>query len=315
MTKLAIYTFGYPRAVLADNTAMDFPTKKTLELLLLAALSNERTVSRSEVATTMRTDHSESAARRALSTDLWRLRKAFDAAGLPSIEALETDGKSIAIRSDVTVFVDAVYLDNVWREVADRAPGTLEQLDIDRVRRAVDLYVDDFACSLDQEWCFLYRERLRSVRLSLVGMLMDHAVAHDHWADAIHWAETLLTQDPLLEHAHRTLMRCHFLMGNRAIAIRHFSSCRSVLAQELGVEPSEETMRMYRGLVSISSEAPHASASLDAGAANNLRLARRNGANSEKPLTDQLSMALGSIDAARNLVANVDRRLRSKPSS
>jgi DNA-binding SARP family transcriptional activator len=313
MPQFSILTFGEPRAVLPDDRPLRFPTEKTLELLLLAALAPKRSVTRSGAAAALRADHDEPRARRALSTDLWRLRKVFDDAGLPSTEILATSGRAIALDDGAEIFVDARFLEEVWDEVGTLDPARLNAEQAARMRLAIDYYIDDFAAALDQEWCFIYREKLRSKHLGLINQLLAYEVAQDNWAAGITWAERLLTLDPLLEQAHRTLMQCHFLMGNRASAIRQYGICRETLDRELGVAPSEETTRMYRGLVSVPVEDPATLSAAKLRASAPLKPPPRrdtSAAATDRPLTDQLSMALGSLDAARSLVANVDHRLR-----
>ncbi len=316
MTCLSIYAFGQPRAVLADETVLRFPTEKSLELLLLAAIAPSRTLGRSAAASALRSDHSETGARKALSTDLWRLRKVFDDAGLPSSDVLSTSGRTIALNPDLQVFFDAQFVEDIWDEVAEAKPETITPKLAVTMRRAVEFYTGDFAETLDQEWCFLYREKLRSKHLGLINLLLGYEAARDNWTAAVVWADRLLEQDPLLEHAHRTLMQCHFLMGNRAVAIRQYAACRDILERELGVAPSEETTRMYRGLVAVQIDEPTGKA---ARVQRTLTLeppptrAGKRLGGTERPLTDQLSMAMGSLDAARSLIANVDDRLRRVP--
>ncbi|MEM7494024.1 MAG: bacterial transcriptional activator domain-containing protein, partial [Pseudomonadota bacterium] len=249
-------------------------------------------------------------ARRALSTDLWRVRSAFKMVGFDSGDLLVTKGQSIAFHDSANVFVDCLFLEQAWRMVRNKKPDELTPEEVTFGQSAVDIYIGDFALGFEQEWCFILRERLRSVHLSLIKLLMDNAAHRDDWSRAARLAERLLVLDPLLEHAHRTFMQAHFLMGNRAVAIRQFQTCRDILDRELGVSPSSETVQMYRGLISL----PVSEASVkDAGQADfsAKSVIPPSKVGPQKPLTDQLSMALGSLDAARSLVANVDRRLRN----
>ena len=149
MTVLALSTFGEPSARLADNTALRFPTEKSLELLLLAAVAPGQELTRSEAAFALRSEPSEGLGRKALSTDLWRLRSVFDNAGLPSADILETSGRSIALRQDAPIFVDALFLEQVWTVLRSTLPLDISKADADRMRRAIALFLWDFANSLD----------------------------------------------------------------------------------------------------------------------------------------------------------------------
>jgi predicted ATPase len=51
--------------------------------------------------------------------------------------------------------------------------------------------------------------------------------------------------DPWRENAHRQLMRLLALSGQRGGALAQYGTCRRLLAEELGVEPAQETTRLY----------------------------------------------------------------------
>jgi DNA-binding SARP family transcriptional activator len=67
--------------------------------------------------------------------------------------------------------------------------------------------------------------------------------------DGIAHFEALLAVDPERESWHRGLMRCYFEAGDRALALRQFHACRSVLRQSQGTEPSPETHSLYLELL------------------------------------------------------------------
>ena len=308
---LSVYAFGSPRALLADQNPLHFPTAKTLELLLLMVANANSTLSRTQAATLLRADQGEARAKRALSTDLWRLKRVLSDASLPFEELVWVNHGEIGLARSGGIFADCSELESVFARYGDRSPSELDAAAYRRIRGAVEACSGDFAETFDQEWCFLYREKLRSKHHALLTLLMQLEVARDNWSMAVEWASRLVALDPLLEHAHRCLMQSHFLMGNRALAIRQYGVCRDLLEKELGVEPSDETSRMYRGLVAVDLD----SLTPPLGA---VRTANSPMANlpmkvpvADKPLTDQLSKALGSIDAARSLVAYVDSALRA----
>ena len=60
------------------------------------------------------------------------------------------------------------------------------------------------------------------------------------------YARRQLALEPWNEGAHQNLMLALALGGQRAAALRQYEACRSVLAQELGVEPSAETEALKR---------------------------------------------------------------------
>lgn len=74
----------------------------------------------------------------------------------------------------------------------------------------------------------------------------DAAEQEGRLAEAIAIAEQLLAREPLHEHAHRRLMRLHYLRGDRAAALVAFDRCERVLKDELSTKPGEETLALLR---------------------------------------------------------------------
>jgi TolB-like protein/Tfp pilus assembly protein PilF len=74
-------------------------------------------------------------------------------------------------------------------------------------------------------------------------------------------AQRLLAIDNLREESHRLLMRLYANAGERSRAQAQFQTCRSLLKRELGVDPSQETIRLAQqiaadGLTAIAGALP-----------------------------------------------------------
>lgn len=311
MKRLSIICFGSPHAKVEGAGELCFQTRKSFDLLVLTALSGTSQLPRRQAAAYLRMDQSDTLARRALSTDLWRLRKAFADVGAESSHYLSTTQRGIGLNSKASIHFDLQVFETGFDALVDTPIEALTEEEIGKLTALAALYRADALPGHDEEWSFVLRERLRSKYTALIDILLQHALGRDDWNSGIRWATQLLELDPMLEHAHRALMQCHFLTGNRAVAIRQYTECAAILQRELGVEPSEETSRMYRGLLSVPVSPPtHASELQERhppGPAVGLREADRH-----KPLTDQLSMALGNLNQARVLVEYVDGALRRR---
>jgi DNA-binding SARP family transcriptional activator len=55
----------------------------------------------------------------------------------------------------------------------------------------------------------------------------------------------ILRLDGAREHAHRRLMRMHYLAGDRTGALRQYQQCATALYEELEVSPSSRTVRLH----------------------------------------------------------------------
>jgi len=81
------------------------------------------------------------------------------------------------------------------------------------------------------------------------GSLAESLLAAGQPSEALAHFEALLDDDPEQESWHRGIMRCHAVAGDRALALRQFHTCRSVLRQSQGVDPSPETQALYLELL------------------------------------------------------------------
>ncbi len=89
-----------------------------------------------------------------------------------------------------------------------------------------------------EEWLLVERERLRN---QLFGLLDSLAAHHERRGDLVRSAELLrrwLALEPWHEEAHLRLIGALARAGQRAQALRQFERYRSILAADLGVEPS-----------------------------------------------------------------------------
>lgn len=99
------------------------------------------------------------------------------------------------------------------------------------------------------EWLDLLRARLADVRLRALECLGEVWIARGDPALAARDAAEAIRVDPFRESAHRLLIRAHIAAGDRGAAAHAYEACKRVLAQELGVEPSAETIDLARAVL------------------------------------------------------------------
>jgi hypothetical protein len=63
--------------------------------------------------------------------------------------------------------------------------------------------------------------------------------------------------EPYREEAHRQLMHILARTGQRSAALAQYETCRRVLVEELGVEPTQETQALYKRIRSVREARPH----------------------------------------------------------
>ncbi len=83
----------------------------------------------------------------------------------------------------------------------------------------------------------------------VVAALAKLSVSEKRWSDALKFANEVVKGDPYREDIHRLIMKILSAQGKPAAVKKHFEGMKKTLADDLGIEPSPETMRLYGELV------------------------------------------------------------------
>jgi DNA-binding SARP family transcriptional activator len=90
----------------------------------------------------------------------------------------------------------------------------------------------------------LLREHLRSVHLDIVSQLSELYLREGRHAEVVTLNQRALRLDPYDEKAHGRPHRVVQRSGSAHMALRQYDTCRTVLWEELGLEPSDELQRL-----------------------------------------------------------------------
>ena len=101
------------------------------------------------------------------------------------------------------------------------------------------------------EWIEERRGALEQMRLRSLEALAASGIGlgSTELSTARRAAQTLIGADPYRESGYRFMMRALALEGNTAHALLVFESLRMRLRDDLGIAPSEETLRLHRDLL------------------------------------------------------------------
>ncbi|MDP9607830.1 BTAD domain-containing putative transcriptional regulator [Streptomyces hygroscopicus] len=124
--------------------------------------------------------------------------------------------------------------------------GTAQRL----ATTAVSLLRGLFLASHEGEWVDSVRGRLTEVRVSALETASSSFSALGDTHHALRYADEAVRQAPFRESTYRCQMTAHRLAGNRAEALRIYQKLRTVLAEELGIDPSPESEAAYLRLLS-----------------------------------------------------------------
>ncbi len=170
-------------------------------------------------------------ARRSLSTALWRIRRCFE----PN-DPLEGDHHVIGFR----------YPGEVWIDVEAFETGIREASGVEALHRYATMYAGTFLAGLYDDWVVRERDWLQSLYEHAWLRIMAEYEAQADYGSALKAAFHVLQLDETNEAAHRVAMRAYWQLGQRTAALEQFHRCQQALAQQLAVEPSAETISLYR---------------------------------------------------------------------
>ena len=248
MSILQVSLLGVPR-LRRDGVVCAVRLRKALALLSYLAVTG-RLHSREELVALLWPEAGDHEGRSVLRSTLSELRRALgDADGVPNV--LHVTRTTLGLEPDsVVVDVHELASAATLARRRDEPPGLRAQLE-----RAVALYQGPFLADLSiadapefETWALAQREaahRHMSAVLARLAALQD---AVGDRAGGIATLERWVQHDPLEEDAHRRLIAAHLAAGDVSAGRRAYDACRTVLATELGVEPSLETQALAERL-------------------------------------------------------------------
>ena len=162
---------------------------------------------------------------------------------------------TVAVRPEA-LWLDVAQFDALLKRTAD------QKTDVLQMQAAVSLYAGDFlegfhvpgAPQFDL-WMTIERERLRQAMLNALLALADWHAEQQDYATSLDHLTRLLAIEPASEAGHRQKMVVLARMGQRSTALQQYEACRRILSEELGVDPSPETMAIYELILSGALEA------------------------------------------------------------
>jgi len=253
MAQLAFSFLGSWQVSLHGRPVKGFESNKVRALVTYLAIEADRLHYREALAGMLWPDMSTTAALANLRQALANLRKTIgDATALPPFLSITSTTIQFNRTSDYTLDVaDFTTLLIGCDRHPHRHIETCHACAA-RLQRANELYYGDFlegffldGSSAFEEWELKLREHLRKLALGALAHLAgyyERSASHDLAQLTL---ARLIELDPWNEPAHQRLMRVFAYSGQRSAAVAQYNTCRRVLAEELGVEPTGETIALY----------------------------------------------------------------------
>lgn len=180
------------------------------------------------------------------------MKKALVANGKPSLgEAyVRSSGGSCWVLESVTSDLDV--FDEAMERLRSAIASASHDAAIDAAREVADVYRGDLLPGdLYEESFTADRERYKSEFCDAMVAAATIAEEHADPATALRFLRRVIAIDPWREDVHQAMMRCLAASGQRSRAIETYLYCRSRLVEDLGIDPSVETVRLYQAILAM----------------------------------------------------------------
>ena len=247
MSALRLFLFGPPRLEL-EGVPVEIQRRKVLALLSYLAVTGQPHT-RDALATLFYPELDQSRARAYLRRDLAVLNTSL--AG----EWLEADRETAELKAgywlDVAHFRQLLAVSRSH----PHAPQTACTDCLARLTEAANLYTNDFLAGFSlrdsaefDDWQFFQAESLRQELAWVLERLAAGLAVQGDYETAIPSARRWVALDPLHEPAQRQLIQLYGQAGQPAAAIRQYEEYVTLLEEELGLPPEEETTTLYEAI-------------------------------------------------------------------
>ncbi|MCS6827646.1 MAG: hypothetical protein NZ553_13605 [Caldilinea sp.] len=254
--------FGTVHFTFSDGREPAIATAKAKALLAYLVTESDRPHLREQLAALLWPEADQKAASQSLRQALYELRRQLIFAPQAHRPQANLDSPYLTVtRQDVAFNFDSDYWCDVegFRALMTAVhqhphphPGVCQTCAA-RLEEATALYRGDFLEGLTlsdadkfEEWRRSRAESFRSQAIVALKTLVEFHERRRNYGAAQQCLLRYLELEPWDEEAHRHLMRLLVLNNQRIAAIEQFAKMRRLLAEELGVEPSPDTVHLFQ---------------------------------------------------------------------
>ncbi len=250
---LSVHLLGSFRVDLNESTIRNFESDKVRALLAYLIVQADRAHSRESLAALLWPEHSNHAARNNLRQALFKLRQSLGDRDAEPPFLLATRN-TIQFNYNNNYYLDTVEFDALISSCTAHIHRHLITCEtcIAKLTQAIALYRGDFLKGLFiagsvsfEEWALFKREEFHRLAIGVIRHLVEHHEQRGEYEQALKYARQGLELEPWQEEGHQQLMRIMALSGRRSDALAQYHTCRLILQEELGIEPTVETTALY----------------------------------------------------------------------
>jgi LuxR family maltose regulon positive regulatory protein len=250
MTVLQIKLFGKFELKYTGLSLIEFGSSKAQELFCYILLHRSRAYLREALAESLWGKDPDVQSKKFMRQTLWEIQSTLKAQGgsTDGSRLLSVSSGWIELNTNLPFDLDVAEFERNFGCVQGIPIPKLGAKHIDALHKAEALYRGDLLEGWYWDWCAVERERFKDMYVTILEKLMLYCEISCQYELGLAYGMRMLSCDRALESAHQQLMRLYYLAGQRVKALRQFERCSAILSQELGVHPSQQTLRLYEQL-------------------------------------------------------------------
>lgn len=166
--------------------------------------------------------------------------------------------QTLSINPESDYWLDVIELEQILNasETEWSRRDGFSRMTARRLEAALELYKGPFLDGFHirdargfEGWMVLEQERLKNRVLEALYRLGSFTLRRGLYSSGIAHTTQALQLDPMSEKAHRLMMQMLARSGQRSAALAQFEQCQTILEEELGVEPEDETIELYEQII------------------------------------------------------------------
>lgn len=248
---IRIFTFGTLQVVRGDHfvTESDWHTRQARQLLKILLTERPRPVSTDRLIELLWTQSTPDAAATTLRSAINALRNVLEPERVNRAPSryVVTQNPGYAFQPHPEIWLDVDHFEQ-------KIGLALQQQELSQRRQlleeAISLYQDDYLTSDPYaDWAVAERERLRERYFTALLALAEVQATLGDYPAAIGNARRMLARDEVRENGWQALMRYQAESGDSAGALLSYERVRTILAEELGADPSPLTQSWHQRIL------------------------------------------------------------------
>jgi DNA-binding SARP family transcriptional activator/tetratricopeptide (TPR) repeat protein len=250
VAKLSIRLLGPFQAELNGHRLSNFRSDKIRGLLAYLSVESQRPWSRPYLADLLWGEYPEIKAQSNLSNALWNLRTVIGDTQ-KGTEFILVEKSTIQFNPKADYWLDVKAFHEL-NEKSQKSTSANKTSTLTKLEEALALSNGDFmeGFSIDsltfETWLVKTRQEIHQKRVQALSWMSSIHEQAGTLTKALDYSQDWIAEEPWDEGACRQVMRILVKLGQRKRALEQFDVCRHRLVEDLGIEPQQETLQLYR---------------------------------------------------------------------